>query len=83
MDPSITRVSLPLGDTIEERVRRDLAASPYLSLRCISCEYHEGVLTLCGDAPTYYVKQLAQTLALRTEGVDEVANRIRVATPLD
>ncbi|MDH3717390.1 MAG: BON domain-containing protein [Planctomycetota bacterium] len=72
-----------LGASVVAEVQRELRESPYLSMRRITCDYHEGVLTLRGNAPTYYVKQLAQTIALRTKGVDEVANRINVASPND
>jgi hypothetical protein len=65
------------------QVQRELHESPYLSMRQITCDYREGVLTLRGSAPTYYVKQLVQTIALRIEGVDEVANRITVIAPND
>jgi hypothetical protein len=36
-----------------------LLNSPYLELRRVSCEFHEGVLTLRGNVPRYYLKQIA------------------------
>jgi osmotically-inducible protein OsmY len=71
------------GVSVVAQVERELRESPYLSLRRIKCEYHEGVLTLRGNVSTYYVKQLAQTIALRNKNVDEVANRINVVSPND
>jgi hypothetical protein len=33
---------------------------------------------LRGEVPTFYLKQLAQTIAQQTPGVDRVVNRIHV-----
>jgi len=58
---------------------RALRNSPYLSLRNIVCEYRDGVLTLRGCLPSYYLKQVAQAVACSTEGVQRVINEIEVA----
>ncbi len=55
-----------------------LRASLYAELRKVRCDFHEGVLTLRGRVPSFYTKQLAQTLAARVPGVEEVVNRIEV-----
>ena len=55
-----------------------LLNSPYLELRRVSCEFHEGVLTLRGDVPRYCLKQIAQNLVSPVNGVVEVANRLTV-----
>ncbi|HVC92303.1 MAG TPA: BON domain-containing protein [Pirellulales bacterium] len=57
-----------------------LRHSPYLPLRGIRCELRDGVLTLRGQVPTYFLKQLAQTMAMTVPGIDHVANRIDVVT---
>ncbi len=67
--------------SVAEEVQRALAASRYFALRAIRCQYHEGVVTLRGRAPTFYLKQLAQTIVLRIPGVEEVVNRIQVDSP--
>jgi osmotically-inducible protein OsmY len=53
--------------------------SPYLSIRRVDVRYHEGVVTLRGHVPTFYLKQLAQRLATGLPGVEEVVNHIEVA----
>lgn len=63
------------------RVNRALAASPYLPLRTLTCYVHEGVLTLRGRVPTFYCKQLAQSLVSALEGVEEVNNQLEVVGP--
>ena len=37
--------------------------SPYSGIKSISCHFREGVLTLCGTAPTHHMKQLAKSMA--------------------
>jgi len=48
----------------------------------VSCEYLEGVLLLQGRVPTYYLKQIAQTVVARVPGVERVDNRIQVSTTI-
>ena len=57
---------------------RALCNSPYLSLRNVACAYQDGVLTLRGCLPTYYLKQVAQAVVGRVEGVRRVVNEIEV-----
>jgi osmotically-inducible protein OsmY len=59
----------------EERFRR----SGYLALRDVSCLAGDGTLTLHGRLPSYYLKQVAQEIALGLEGAHHVVNRIEVA----
>jgi len=55
-----------------------LRRSPYFELRSVSCECHEGVLTLQGRVPSYYLKQLAQSLLSEVPGVVQIDNRVEV-----
>lgn len=55
-----------------------LRASGYRALAKISCEYHEGVLILRGNVPTFYMKQVAQTQVKEMAGVQQVDNRLSV-----
>ena len=57
---------------------RALRSSPYLALRNVACDYRGGVLTLRGCLPTYYLKQVAQAVVARVEGVRYVVNEIEV-----
>jgi len=58
-----------------------LEKSPYLPLRTLQCNYERGYVTLRGDVPTFYLKQLAQTLIGDVAGPDKILNLIHV-TPL-
>jgi osmotically-inducible protein OsmY len=59
---------------------RALQNSPHLAVRRIWCGFHEGQLTLHGQVPTFYLLQIAQELVCRLPGVEEVENRIVVAS---
>src|SRR5262249_8894297 len=50
----------------------------YLALKNVRCDFHEGVLTLKGCLPTYYLKQMAQSVVGRIEGVQRIVNEIQV-----
>lgn len=65
-----------------EAAERRLRQSPYIELRCISCSVREGVLTLFGSVPSYYLKQMAQNVVGRLPGVREIENCLEVVSPL-
>jgi osmotically-inducible protein OsmY len=60
-----------------------LRTSGYAQLQLISCEFHEGVLTLRGHVSSFYLKQLAQTLVRGVDRVEEIKNRLEVASQRD
>ncbi len=73
----------PSGEkaAIEAEAQSRLQTSGYPQLRKVSCEFHEGVLMLRGQVSTFHLKQVAQTLVRRLEGVGEINNRLEVAAP--
>ena len=69
------------GTGIAEGAESRLRHNGYLALRNISCEHREGVLTLRGSLPTYYLKQVAQEVVSGVQGVRWVDNQIEVLAP--
>jgi osmotically-inducible protein OsmY len=65
-------------ERIEAAARSRLRRSGYGQLQVVSCEFHEGVLTLRGRVSSYYLKQVVQSLVMRMDGVVEVNNRVEV-----
>ena len=57
--------------SLAERRLRDNA---YAALRNVSCEYAEGVLTLRGRLPTYFLRQMAQAAVAGLDGVRAVVD---------
>lgn len=65
-------------DDIAGRAYLALATSGHRSLRYLQVFCNNGRVTLEGQVPTYYLKQLAQTLVQRVEGVRDVDNDVCV-----
>ncbi|MBV8314862.1 MAG: BON domain-containing protein [Planctomycetaceae bacterium] len=63
---------------IEEAAEGHLQRSGYLALQDIGCTCREGVVTLWGCLPTYYLKQIAQHVVAELEGVCGIINQIEV-----
>ncbi len=68
----------PTSISIERVTRERLSKSGYTSLRDVSCLAAEDVLVLEGRLPSYYLKQVAQEIALSVSGVRGIVNRIKV-----
>jgi osmotically-inducible protein OsmY len=63
---------------IAEGAETRLRSNSYLALKNVTCDFRDGVLTLRGCLPTYYLKQMAQTAVARMEGVQRIVNEIVV-----
>jgi len=50
---------------MEEQAQSELSSSKYLGVRRLSCQVRRGVLTLNGRVPSFYLKQVAQSLLRR------------------
>ncbi|MGA2059380.1 MAG: BON domain-containing protein [Thermoguttaceae bacterium] len=70
---------LETGKTAEDRLRH----SDYLELRSVSCDFHEGVLTLQGRVPSYHLKQLAQSLLCGIAGILKLNNQLEVVPSIN
>jgi osmotically-inducible protein OsmY len=68
------------GEECLRNAERCLRDCNYSALRGIDCSYHNGVLTLRGQVPTFYMKQVAQELASKASRV-EIANCLEVTPP--
>jgi osmotically-inducible protein OsmY len=65
------------------RARDRLSRSPYSELGRITSSFHRGVLMLRGCVTSQYLKQVAQELVSRLEGVDAIVNQIEVRMAAD
>jgi osmotically-inducible protein OsmY len=80
-DKDNERISSGTGPKVIAEARERLKSAPYAPVRGISCEYHDGVLILRGQVPSFFQKQLAQEAVLKLDGVRQVVNRIEVVDP--
>jgi hypothetical protein len=76
--PGVLIYQPPEPISLGELAERNLRSSPYLALRNITCDSLEGIVVLRGYLPTYFLKQMAQTLVTRMDGVIKVINEIEV-----
>jgi osmotically-inducible protein OsmY len=75
-----TRGSLALLDAnpLATEAERILTTSGYGDLRNLRCECQDGVISIRGRLPSFFLKQMAQTLVARLSGVRRVNNQIKV-----
>lgn len=65
---------------IQEQILQQLRSSPYRELAGAACRVYRGVAILEGTVSSFYLKQIAQTLARRVPGVQRILNQIHVRT---
>lgn len=71
-------VSTVSASPAAREAERVLRQSGYVALRRVQCEWQNGVIALGGKVPSFFLKQMAQTLVSQVEGVRRVENRIKV-----
>ena len=65
---------------VVERVMVRLSHDPYFAGKPIRCDFHEGALIMHGRVSSFYLKQVAQSLAAEVDGVQQVVNYIEVSS---
>ena len=70
------------AERIAKLAERRLQESGHGCVRCVSCHYHQGVLALRGRVPSFYLKQVAQTVVGQIDGVIEILNQVEVVDSL-
>lgn len=63
---------------LSEQVENALSRAPQLCGCTIQCEQRNDTAVLRGRVPSYYLKQIAQTVAGDVDGVERVVNEIDV-----
>lgn len=73
--------SLSEKEVVESHIRSELRMSVYRQVRSVSCEFHEGVITLRGQVSSFYLLQIAQAIVLGMNRDVVVNNRVKVIWP--
>ena len=68
--------------SLEAKVRISFEQLGYPQLNAVRCSFDGGVLRLSGTLNSFYLKQVAQSVAVRTPGVRSVENQIQVEDTL-
>ena len=75
---SIARIQLKSDRVIKGEVARSIRELSCHQIRDVECVCQKGVVTLRGTLPTFYLKQVAQSIASKVPGVNRIVNDIRV-----
>jgi hypothetical protein len=68
---------------IERAAQAALRRSDYFAIRDVECEYDDGVLTMRGRLPSFFLKQMAQSaVAHRLRGSSVIIDNQLEVTPL-
>lgn len=73
------RAQPPTDQSAARNAQQRLRASSFVAIRGLTCDVHEGMLTLRGRLPNFYTKQVALSLLADVEGVEEITDRVEVA----
>jgi hypothetical protein len=72
------RAAIDEKEALLAEVRNRFQRSPYWELHDVICDFREGVLTLRGRVPSYFFKQVAQSIVFSLERIDEIDNRLMI-----
>ena len=75
---SFTNTSSP---ALGELAQRRLHESPYFFLKWLTCQFDRGVLTLRGRVPNSRLREVAEKIVARIEGVQSIDNQVEVCDP--
>lgn len=68
--------------SVAQLAERRLRESPYYFLKQVTCHFNAGVLTLRGTVPMWQLRQFAESIVARVEGVRSIENEVEVFDPL-
>ena len=71
----------PRERAVEALARAGLHRCSYTTIRDVSCEMRTGVLSLRGRVPSYYMKQIAQTVVCHV--LEELEDAVVINNELD
>ena len=71
-----------VSEDVLRRVKGTLSRSCHFTRhwREISCNYNAGILTLRGCVPSFYLKQVLQSILKDVPGVERIDNRVDVVS---
>ena len=68
----------PVDDGLRIAALELFQSSGYIALRSLRCEVTDAVVIVHGVLPSYYLKQMAQTILHRLDGIESVLNLVEV-----
>ena len=74
----LATIQTECSELLHDAVLAALRSSGYRHLWNLECEVHDDLVTLTGVLPSFYLKQVAQTIAMSVDRVREVRNIVEV-----
>ena len=71
-------IKSPLSSLGAALLQQEFRNSPYWSLRQLICVFDQGCVVVRGTLPSYYLKQVAQSIATKALGIDSIQSDIDV-----
>ena len=68
----------PCSRSVERAAQKELVATGYYPLKSLNCRFSDGTLTLQGQVPSYFHKQMAQEAIRRVGSIQAIVNEIKV-----
>lgn len=68
---------------LKDRVELALSRTGYQALRKVTVQACRGSVSLHGQVPSWYLKQVAQEHAMSVDGVERLTNDIQVLWPIE
>lgn len=68
-------------DATAAQAQASLGSSLYADLHNVACSDAGGALRLSGQVESYYLKQVAQEIVRKVDGVDAIVNELEVVEP--
>jgi hypothetical protein len=78
MISNCTDMGRPALHDLSHRVKLTLTRSSYPALAALDVSERQGVIVISGRLPSYYMKQIAQTIAGAVDGVRRLENNVLV-----
>ncbi|WP_197355400.1 BON domain-containing protein [Aureliella helgolandensis] len=75
-----TRIRGVSPNAMEQRIQQRLRQSPYRHLKDVQCRLDGRTAFLTGILPSYFMKQMAQEVVRRVDGVTAIDNQVEVWT---
>ena len=66
------------AESLEQQVRASFEQLGYAQLQALGCSVESGMLRLTGELESFYLKQVAQSVAIKIMGPHNVHNLIEV-----
>ena len=77
-EPQTSKEQPSSSNMLKQRLQESFEQLGYPQLQALQCSVEDGVLRMSGELDSFYLKQVAQSVAIRLVGSESVLNLIEV-----